>query len=227
MTKEKERTRVYIRDVLDIEFAEELLLEGWTVADIAEDFDFEADAMRNYLQNNGLRLSDYRAAAAAERKAAARKAAEEAAAEAAAASDAKKPKISEVLDPDHAQNLMNEGWTIKAIAEDFNFSPSAMASYLDRKGVKRAGRRKRVFLLDYIDVETLINKIQGGCSPSQIAAELPEEIEPHKICGFVGNHYSTFTEIRQDATEFREAVNKRLEKRRSREKKQQKIKQGA
>lgn len=220
MAKKKERTRLYIRDVLDIDFAEELLLEGWTVEDIADDFNFESDAMRNYLRNNGLRLGKYKAAAA-ERKAAAeaeRKAAE-------AASDAKKPKISEVLDADHAQSLMNEGWTIKAIAEDFDFSPSAMASYLNRKGVKRAGRRKRVFLLDYIDVETLIRKIQAGYSPSQIAAELPEEIEPHKICAFVGNHYSTFTEIRQDATAFRESVNKRLEKRSKRE--QKKMKQGA
>lgn len=224
MTKKKERTRVYIRDVLDIDFAKELLLEGWTVSEIAEDFEFDIDAMRNYLLNGGLRLSEYKAAAA-ERKAAAREAAEAERKAAEAASDAKKPKISEVLDADHAQSLMNEGWTIKAIAEDFNFSPSAMASYLDRKGVKRAGRRKRVFLLDYIDVETLIHKIQAGCSPSQIAAELPEEIEPHRICGFVGNHYSTFTEIREDATAFREAVNKRQEKRGKRE--QKKMKQGA
>jgi len=224
MTKKKERTRVYIRDVLDIDFAKELLLEGWTVSEIAEDFEFDIDAMRNYLLNGGLRLSEYKAAAA-ERKAAARAAAEAERKAAEAASDAKKPKISEVLDADHAQSLMNEGWTIKAIAEDFIFSPSAMASYLDRKGVKRAGRRKRVFLLDYIDVETLIYKIQAGFSPSQIAAELPEEIEPHRICGFVGNHYSTFTEIRQDATAFREAVNKRLEKRSKRE--QKKMKQGA
>lgn len=125
--------------------------------------------------------------------------------------------IKDVLDVDFAQKLLSEGWTIQAIALDFDFEYNAMKAFIRSHGlVKKSDRASPTKLLDYIELETLIERIQRGETSREIALSIGEGLKASTISDFVSNHGTSLTKVRADATELREAVEmkkrKRLEK---------------
>lgn len=117
-------------------------------------------------------------------------------------------KLADILDPEYAQELLNDGWTVQEIAEDFECDKGNLAKYLSANGVRNPALRKRVRVLEYIKLETLITKIQAGYSTVDIAAELPEEVTGQVIRSFIGNHHTNIESIRENP-DFLRAEKKR------------------
>lgn len=123
-------------------------------------------------------------------------------------------KLADILDPEYAQELLNDGWTVQEIAEDFECDKGNLAKYLSANGVRNPALRKRVRVLEYINLETLITKIQAGYSTVDIAAELPEEVTGQVIRSFIGNHHTNIESIRENPDFLRAEVKRRAEKKR-------------
>lgn len=133
----------------------------------------------------------------------------------------KRRLISDVLEPEFAQQLINEGWTILEIAMDFDIDYDAMRFFLRKNGVKTntVVRSKPVKLLDFIELETLIERIRSGETLKHIASTI-DGIEHKTISYFIQNHHSNVSKIKQDPTDFIKVVRSRQESRRKKKEQQ-------
>lgn len=121
--------------------------------------------------------------------------------------------VEDVLDYSYAQELLDEGLTIRDIANDFDFEYSAVQRFIKRHTLTvRNIRKSPVKVLDHIDLEMLIDLIQDGQSSASIGREI-DNFTPDTVDSFVRNNGATMRGIREDSRPFRKAVLEREKKR--------------